>query len=316
LESTEKMKNTPEAATGPVLVTGASGMLGTAIAQRLERQGVPVLRAVRVEAASGAVRWDPSQEHPFARPELIEGLRAVVHLSGANVAGKRWTPEYKKEILSSRTGTTTALARSLASLRQPPEVLISASATGIYGDRGEEVLTDDSAAGSGFLSEVCERWEASTRAAEDAGIRVVHLRLGVVLTPEGGALAKMLPPFRSGLGGRLGSGKQWMSWIAREDVVSAVLYLALGHGGGLSGAVNCVAPHPVTNAEFTRELAGVLHRPAFAAVPAIALRLVFGEMAEGSVLASCRTVPGKLLASGFAFAYPRLRPALEHLLAR
>jgi uncharacterized protein (TIGR01777 family) len=312
-------------ASARVLLTGGSGLVGQALAAGFNRAEIGVLRAAReagsVLAAGGQViPWNPRKAKAFEHPAALEGLLAAVHLSGANVAARRWTQEYKKEIVSSRTETTAAVARTLAALKRPPRVLISASATGVYGDRGNEVLTEESALGHDFLSETCVQWEASTSDAEEAGIRVVHLRLGVVLTPAGGALAKMLPLFRAGLGGRLGSGTQWMSWVTLDDVVEAVLYIVgisrEGGGTGLRGAVNCIAPFPVTNAEYTKELAGVLHRPAFVVAPAFALRLGLGEMADAALLASCRAVPGKLQASGFQFGYPRLKPALEHLLAR
>ncbi len=315
-----------------VLLTGGSGLVGQAIAAELQKLRVQPVLASRATAgplqsrgagaASETLPWFPAQADAFPEPDRIEELTAVIHLSGANLAARRWSPDYKREIVTSRTQTTAALARTLARLSTPPGVLISASATGFYGDRGDEVLTEQSAPGKDFLAETCEAWEAATRPAVEAGIRVVHLRLGVVLTPKGGALAKVLPLFRAGLGGRLGSGMQWMSWIALDDVVQAVVSLAgLGERAGqdqtgsLAGPVNCVAPAPVTNAEYTRSLARVLHRPAFTAAPAFALRLAVGEMADAALLASCRAVPEKLLGSGFAFRYPAIEPALAHLLA-
>ncbi len=311
----------------PWLLTGGSGMIGQGVAAALGRHGIPCRQAARPGslkggAAHGALVWDPHADKPFADTAALEGLGTALHLSGANVAGRRWTPAFKREIAESRTASTRALARTLAALDRPPALLISASAIGFYGDRGDTVLTEDAAAGSGIFPEICAAWEAATAPAEEAGIRVVHLRIGVVMSPEGGALAKVLPLFRAGLGGRLGTGRQWMSWIALDDVVRAVLHIAGRDDSGgtnglrdaLRGAVNCVAPNPVTNAEYTRVLAQTLHRPAFVAAPAFALRLAVGEMADAALLASCRVHPRSLLESGFLFRYPELGPALRHLL--
>jgi uncharacterized protein (TIGR01777 family) len=308
--------------TAGVLLTGASGLLGRALAGALRERAIPVLEATRQPTrqptAGQHILWSPQADQPFADPTLLEGLDLAIHLSGANLAGQRWTPAYKHEIVSSRTRSTAGLARTLATLAQPPRLLIVASATGIYGDRGDEILTEASPPGTGFLSETCQAWEAATAPA--AGIRVVHLRFGVVLDPHGGALAKVLPLFKAGLGGRLGSGKQWMSWIAIDDLVRAVFHIA-GYGDAaatqhLEGPVNCISPAPVTNAEYTQALASVLHRPAFATAPAFALRLALGEMADAALLASCRAIPAKLLASGFHFQFPEITPALTHLLKR
>ncbi len=319
-----------------VLLTGGSGLVGRAIAGELDRRGFRIVQAVRGERAlppgNGAgnslqARWQPQADQPFADPALLEGLDVAIHLSGANLAGKRWTEAYKREIVSSRTVSTAALARTLSALERPPRLLISASATGIYGNRGDEVLTEASSLGGDFLSQTCQAWEAATDPA--AGLRVVHLRLGVVLDPGNGALAKVLPLFRAGLGGRLGSGRQWMSWVAIDDLVRAVMHIA-GYGADpvqpagagvanvrpvrLDGPVNCVTPVPVTNAEYTRALAAALHRPALVAAPAFALRLALGEMADAAILASCRALPEKLLASGFRFRFPEIGSALAHLL--
>lgn len=322
------------------LLTGGTGMMGQALSGELGRREVRIVQAIRgepvrkpdVPPGTEQISWQPEAQAPFADPGLLEGIDVAVHLSGANLAARRWTPAYKREIVSSRTVTTAALARTLAALKRPPRLLITASATGIYGNRGDELLTEASAHGHDFLSQTCAAWEASAQPAVDAGIRVVHLRLGVVLDPRGGALAKVLPLFRLGLGGRLGSGQQWMSWIAIDDVIGAILHLA-GYGAepsrpltiaaagarnmlldALEGAVNCVSPDPVTNAEYTRALAAVVHRPAIAAAPAFALRLALGEMADLALLASCRAIPAKLLSSGFEFRYPAIGPALTHLL--
>jgi hypothetical protein len=224
------------------------------------------------------------------------------------VAGRRWTSAYRREILQSRVDSTRAIATLLAGLREPPEAFLVASACGIYGDRKDEILDEQSSPGKGFLADVCQEWEAATRPAEEAGIRVVHLRFGVVLTPAGGALGKMLPLFRLGLGGRLGSGKQWMSWISMADAVAAVLFAV--ETPGLAGPMNLTAPEPVTNMQFTRALARAVHRPAILPAPAIALRILLGEMANEALLASERTVPARLVAAGFQFAHPTVAEAL------
>jgi uncharacterized protein (TIGR01777 family) len=241
-------------------------------------------------------------------PGQLAGVTAAIHLSGANVSGKRWTASYKREIEESRIKPTLALSTLLAGLERPPAVLVCASAVGIYGDRGEEELSEASSPGSDFLARVCLAWEAATKPASDAGIRVVHLRFGVVLAPQGGALAKMLPIFRLGLGGPLGSGRQWMSWIALEDAVGAIEFALQTQE--LAGPVNVVSPQPVTNLQFTRSLSRVLHRPAVLPVPSFALRSLFGEMAEATILASQRVLPARLTALGFPFAFPELDRAL------
>jgi hypothetical protein len=236
-----------------------------------------------------------------------EGLEAAVHLGGVNLSERRWTPAYKREIETSRVESTRVLAKLLAGLRRPPKTLLVASATGFYGERGDEVLDEGASAGEGYLPEICQKWEAASEAADRAGIRVVHLRLGVVLGREG-ALKKMLPVFRLGLGGRLGSGRQWMSWIGLGDAVRAIVFAMKTET--LSGAVNVTAPNPVTNAEFTRALGRALHRPAVMPVPAFALRLMFGEMADEALLGSTRAVPGKLVEAGFGYECPTVDEAL------
>jgi uncharacterized protein (TIGR01777 family) len=293
-------------------------MIGTALLRALRAAGAETLPASRSDQPASrsdqpaSLRWRPEADHPFADLAPLENLDAAIHLSGANLAARRWTPAYKKEIVSSRTVTTSALARVLASLQAPPPVLLSASATGIYGDRGDEVLDEDSLPGTGFLPDTCQAWEAATVACRQAGIRVAHLRFGVVLDPAGGALAKMLPLFRGGLGGRLGSGREWMSWITLPDLVAAVLHLLTAPTA--TGAFNFVAPEPVTNAQFTRALGAALHRPTLFPAPAFALRLAFGEMADAALLASCRALPRRLPATGFAFAHPQIDAALQALL--
>jgi uncharacterized protein len=284
-------------------------MLGTALRQGLVASGCEVLQLVRREAlGAGEVKWDPLSATLFADSEAMEGLDAAVHLSGASVAAHRWTADYKREMWSSRVASTLALAQTLAGLRERPKVLLVASATGIYGDRGDLILDEGSEAGSGFLADLSCEWEAATRPAAEAGIRVVNLRFGVVLG-AGGALGKMLPLFRLGLGGRLGSGRQWMSWISLADAVAAVLFAM--ETAELAGPLNLTAPEPVTNAEFTRALGRAVHRPAILPAPAFALRLALGEMADEALLASARVVPARLTAAGFRFAHRTVDAALS-----
>ena len=299
-----------------IVLTGASGLIGLSVRRSFEARQIEILQLVRdgPAIADRRLSWDPYATAPIADPAslaFLEGSAAVIHLSGASVAGHRWTARYKQTILESRVQTTHALATLLISLKAKPPVLICASAVGIYGDRGDEVLTEASAPGRGFLAEVCEAWEQAAQPAIRAGIRVVHLRFGVVLSQQGGALAKMLPMFRLGLGGKLGSGKQWMSWVALPDVVRALEFALATES--LSGAVNVVAPSPVTNLEFTRALGRALHRPTLLTAPAFALQLVLGEMADGALLASQRAVPERLQAAGFSFQYPTLSGALQSL---
>ncbi len=294
---------------GRVVFSGASGMLGSALMRGVSARGTPILQLVRrVPAGPDELQWRPGAEPPLADHALLEGLFAAVHFSGANVAGHRWTAAYRREMAESRVGTTAALARVLAGLRKPPQVLLAASAIGIYGDRGEDYLDERAPSGSGFLADLCRQWEAAAAPAVEAGIRVVHLRFGVVLGQGEGALGKMLPIFRLGLGGRLGSGRQWMSWISLEDAANAMIFAL--ETPDLSGPVNLTAPGPVTNAEFTRALALHLNRPVLLPVPAFALRLAFGQMADETMLSSARVFPGKLTAAGFLFRHRVLPDAL------
>ncbi|MGA0370021.1 MAG: TIGR01777 family oxidoreductase, partial [Kiritimatiellia bacterium] len=242
-------------------------------------------------------------------PERLKGCGAVIHLAGEPIAARRWSEAQKKKISDSRVCGTRALAEALAGLTEKPECLVCASAIGFYGNRGEEVLRESSASGEGFLAEVVRDWEAAADPAREAGIRVVHLRIGIVLSPQGGALAKMLPPFRWGLGGPLGNGRMWMSWIHLEDAARA--FVTALQSPALQGAFNLCAPNPVRNAEFTRSLASALHRPAFLPAPAPLLRLALGEMAEALLLGSTRCVPAGLVNQGFEFEYPELQGALE-----
>lgn len=290
-----------------VIVSGGSGMLGTALRQALAASSTAVLQLVRNgRAGVGQIAWDPGVGVTDAA--ALEGCVAAIHLSGASIAGHRWTSEYRRELEASRVDSTRTLATVLAGLRRPPETLIVASAVGIFGDRGDEMLDESSASGSGFLAELCCAWEAAAQPANDAGIRVVHSRFGVVLGNGPGALSKMLPAFRVGLGGRLGTGRQWMSWISLADAVGALLFALDAHE--LAGAVDTTAPCPVTNLEFTRALAGQLGRPAVLSVPALALRIALGSMANEVLLASQRALPSKLLAAGFEFQHATIGQAL------
>jgi uncharacterized protein len=300
---------------GGIILSGASGMLGEALHRALALQQIPTLQLLRrIPSAEGQLQWNPDVAPPIENPGLLEGAEAAIHLSGASVADHRWTDAYKREMAASRVDSTHRLAKVLASLRQPPKAYFVASAIGIYGNRGDEVLDETSAPGSGFLAELCERWEAAATPAVEAGIRVVHLRFGVVLGPGKGALQQMLPMFRAGLGAKLGSGQQWMSWVGLEDVVGAIQFALRSQT--LSGALNVTAPHPVTNADFTRALGRELHRPAFLTAPGFALRMMFGQMADEALLASARALPGKLLGAGFRFTLPTVDGALRAALGR
>jgi uncharacterized protein len=292
-----------------ILVSGVSGPIGAALLASFEPQSTQIVRLVRGRAQGAAqVSWDPLAP---VSPAAVSGFDAVVHLAGETVVG-RWTEEKKKAIRESRVQGTRNLAAALAQSDAKPRVLVCASAVGFYGNRGEELLREESPAGQGFLSEVCREWEDASRIAAEAGIRTVNIRIGLVLSAKGGALANMLKPFKLGLGGRIGSGQQWWSWIHVDDIVGGIHH-AIG-AESLSGPVNLVAPNPVRNAEFTKVLASVLGRPAFFPVPEFALRLAFGKMAaEELLLASQRVEPGKLGASGYAFRFRELRAALENL---
>jgi uncharacterized protein len=295
-----------------ILVTGASGLIGTALGSSLTSSGHAVTCLVRGQPTSGqkAAHWDPMAG--IIDASALEGVDAVVHLAGENIA-QRWTSSQKAKIRDSRVKGTQLLCETLARLSSPPKVLVSASAIGYYGDRGEQILTEDSPPGRGFLAEVCRVWEAATEPARQRGLRVVPLRFGVVLSPAGGALAKMLPPFRLGLGGMVGSGRQYMSWIALDDVVGAIQHAIVTDT--LQGPTNAVAPQAVTNQEFTKTLGKALGRPTVFPLPAFAARLMFGEMADELLLASTRVRPAKLLGSGYRFRYPELEDALRHVLA-
>ena len=278
----------------------------------VETEGHLVRPLVRRPVHEGAheIRWDPAAGMIDAT-ELAD-VDAVVHLAGENLAARRWSPSFKQEIRDSRIRGTSLLCQTLAGLASKPAVLVSASAVGYYGDRGEEVVDESSPPGHGFLAEVCQAWEAATQPARDANIRVVNLRTGVVLGTVGGALAQMLTPFRLGLGGIVGNGRQYLSWIAIDDLVRAIQFALLA--AAVSGPVNAVAPHPVTNREFTKTLGRVLKRPTIMSMPAAAARIAFGEMADEMLLAGARVDPRALSTARFEFHYPQLEPALRHLL--
>jgi hypothetical protein len=295
-----------------VLVTGATGLIGRRLVPLLTAQGHEAFRLVRREPTeANDIPWDPAAG--MLHPARLEGLDAVVHLAGESV-GARWTNERKERIRSSRVEGTRLLCGSLAALQQKPKTLVCASAIGIYGDRGSEPLDEESSRGKGFLPDVCEAWEQACEAARQAGLRVVNLRIGVVLSPQGGALSKMLTPFRLGLGGVIGSGRQYLSWIAIDDVVGAIAH-CLTHAA-LTGPVNATAPNPASNYEFTKTLGGVLRRPTFLPMPAFAARLAFGQMAEELLLSSTRVSPLRLQQTGFQFRFPTLEGALRHVLGR
>ena len=295
-----------------IAVSGATGLIGSAVVASLAGRGRQVARLVRPHRATraGDIRWDPATG---ALDSAAGGCDAVIHLAGENIAG-RWTAKKRARIRDSRTTPTARLCKTLATLDPPPAVLLCASASGVYGDRGEQTLAEDSAPGDGFLAEVCQQWEAACQPAVAAGIRVVHLRFAMVLSPTGGALKPMLRPFRLGLGGRIGNGRQYWSWIALDDAVAAIEF-ALACDD-MAGPVNVASPCPVTNRQFTAALGRALHRPTLFPLPASIARLAFGRMADDLLLASVRVTPARLLASSFVFQRPQLDDALKHLLKR
>lgn len=294
-----------------IVVSGASGLIGTPLVERLRGDGHEVVRLVRREPrAADEVRWDPTSGD--LDPGALRGVEAAVNLSGANVGDKRWTPEFKRVIRDSRVNATRTLATALASLTPTPTVLVNGSAIGYYGDRGDEELTEQSTPGDGYFPDVVMDWEAATRPAQDAGIRTVHLRSGLVMARKGGAFGRLLPLFRLGLGGKLGDGSMWWSWITVQDEISAIVHL-LDHD--VSGPVNASGPRPATNAAVTKALGRALHRPALFVVPSFALRIGLGEFAN-DVVSSQRVLPHVLLDSGFTFAHQDLDTACRWLAGR
>jgi uncharacterized protein (TIGR01777 family) len=296
-----------------VIVTGASGLIGRELVAELGRQGHEITRLVRRLAQSGEASWDPSDGTIEA--EKLEGHDAVVHLAGVGIGDHRWTADHKQAVLDSRVKGTDLLARTLAGLAAPPKVLASGSAVGYYGYESDQIMTEASPRGAGFLADVVSAWEGASAPAADAGIRVVMVRSGVVLTAKGGALKKQLLPFKLGAGGRLGTGKQWLSWISLDDEVAAITHLLTSDA--LRGPVNVTSPQPITNAEFTATLARVLKRPAIMPVPTPALHALFGaEMTKEMLLGGQRVLPAALEASGYLFAQPTLEGALRQTLGR
>ncbi|WP_417377579.1 TIGR01777 family oxidoreductase [Gimesia sp.] len=297
-----------------LLISGSSGLVGSHLCQKLDSDStyetVRLVRKQSSEKQGATVVWNPSSDSLDLG--LFAGVDAVIHLGGVNIANKRWSPEIKQKIYNSRVQSTSLLANSMAQLEQPPSIFICASAIGFYGDRGDERLDENSPHGRGFLADVCAGWEAATQPARDAGIRVINTRFGMILDKQGGALAQMLTPFKFGVGGKLGSGSQYWSWIALPDVVNAILF-CLQHSE-IHGPVNFVAPDEVTNLEFTKTLGKVLSRPTCLPVPAWAIKTIFGEMGQELMLCSARVTPQKLQTAGYEFTYPKLEDAFRGLL--
>ncbi|MBL8767624.1 MAG: TIGR01777 family oxidoreductase [Planctomycetes bacterium] len=297
--------------TATVAISGASGLIGTTLATQLVASGLRVRKFTRKDGGGqDAIHWDPARGALL--PAQIDGLDAIVHLAGESIAGGRWTAARMARIRDSRVQGTRLIATTIAQLQHKPKVLVCASAVGFYGDRGDTEVDESSPPGTGFLAEVCQQWEAAAKPAQDAGVRVVWLRFGVVLAVQGGALERMLLPFKLGLGGRLGSGRQWMPWIAVTDAVTAI-EVALARND-MKGVYNVVAPEAVTNATFTRTLARVLRRPAILPVPAFALRLALGRFADEALLSGSKVLPKRLVDAGFRYKWPQLEPALRNVL--
>lgn len=295
-----------------ILLSGSSGYIGQSLLFYLQAKHHEVVRLVRskAEERKDAIYWNPTTEE--LDPDKFEGFDAVIHLAGKNIFS-RWTKKTKQELFLSRVRDTWLLSKVLSRLNRPPKTFICASAIGYYGDRGEELLTEDDAKGEGFLADLCAKWESATSSLEEKGIRVIHPRFGIVLSPDGGALAKMLPAFRMGLGARMGNGKQWMSWIAMEDLIGAIYHLLQNQE--LQGVFNLVSTHPIRQRDFAHALARSLHRWVFLAIPAFLLKLFLGEMAKETLLASEKVYPKRLLISNYSFAYPRLEDFLHRYFA-
>jgi uncharacterized protein (TIGR01777 family) len=293
-----------------VLIAGASGLVGSALIPALGAEGAEVTRLVRTSAGAGEIEWHPNNDQIDATK--LEGFDAIINFAGENIAGGRWTDDVKRKIHDSRVNGTHLLSEAIAGLKQPPKVFLCASATGIYGDRDDETLDEQSDSGGGFLAGVCREWEQATEPAGAAGVRTVNLRFGPILAREGGMLAKLLTPFKMGMGGKVGSGKQYISWVAIDDAVGAIK-LAL-KDESIRGPLNIVSPRPVTNEEFTKTLGHVLSRPTALSVPAFAARLAFGEMADEMLLTSQRVIPKRLNDVGYEFEYPELEGAFRKYL--
>jgi uncharacterized protein (TIGR01777 family) len=294
-----------------ILITGATGLIGSELQKSFTAKRHEMLLTIRKEPSDDThIQWDADKG--FDQPDRLEGIDAVVHLAGESVAGLRWTDEKKQAIRTSRVNGTRSVVDAIGKLRTKPTVMVAASAVGYYGQRGDEELTESSSAGEGFLPAVCKEWEAEARRAEDAGIRTVLLRTGVVLSKDGGALGTMLTPFKLGVGGVIGDGKQWMSWISLDDHISAINFAL--ENESLRGAVNSVSPNPVTNQEFTKMLGDILYRPTFLPLPEFIVSMALGEMGDALLLASTKVLPKRLEAAGFTFAYPDIRSSLEHAL--
>ena len=294
-----------------ILVAGASGLVGSALIPVLESEGTEITGLVRSSPKANEIEWHPN--HGGIDATRLEGFDAIINLAGENIAEGRWTDEKKRKIRDSRVDGTHLLSEAIAKLATKPRVFLCASATGFYGDRDDEILDETSDSGGGFLANVCRDWEGATESAAKAGVRVVNLRFGPIFAREGGMLGKMLTPFKMGMGGKVGSGKQYISWVAIDDVIGAIK-LALADES-IHGALNVVSPNPVTNEEFTKTLGEVLSRPTVMSIPAFAARLVFGEMADEMLLVSQRVAPKKLNEAGYQFKHPELESALRHYLA-
>ena len=294
-----------------IAIAGASGLIGSAFINSVEEDGAEVTRLVRSSPKAGEIEWHPNQDS--IEPGKLQGFEAIVSLAGENVAEGRWTDEKKKKIHDSRVHGTHLISEAIAKLEPKPRVFLCASATGIYGDRPDETLTEQSDSGGGFLAGVCREWEKATEPASQAGVRVVNLRFGPVLAAHGGMMEKMLTPFKMGLGGKIGSGKQYISWVSIDDVVGAMKFALKEET--IRGPLNVVSPNPVTNEEFTKALGEALSRPTMMAVPAFAARLAFGEMADEMLLSSQRVMPKKLKDAGFQFEYPNLEDAFRKYIA-
>jgi len=292
-----------------ILITGASGLIGKELQKSLRAREHELLLTTRVQPTDpNNIRWDA--EKGFEKPEDLEGIDAVIHLAGESIAALRWTDEKKKAIRESRVKGTRSVVDAIARLKAKPKVLVAASAVGYYGERGDEILTEASGAGEGFLPDVCKDWEAESRRAEDAGVRTVLLRTATVLSKDGGALGTMLLPFKLGVGGVIGDGKQWFSWISLDDHIAAIIFAL--ENENLRGAINSTSPNPVTNEAFTKTMGDVLYRPTFIPLPEFAVSTLLGEMGDALLLTSTRVVPKRLEDAGFEFKYPDLKPALEH----